>query len=83
MFVACGEITNTLLKENTLILQTDKKYLADLINEDANILVIKRAIRFLGYNFDVSIELLESRSQKSNKDIDFLKDKLGEFLVVE
>lgn len=83
LFVSCGEIHNILLKENKLVLQTDKKYLLDLINEDDNILALKRSARFLGYDFEIVIELLEDKNEKANKDVSFLKDKLGKFLIVE
>lgn len=83
MFVSCGEISNVLFKDNALILQTDKKYLADLIQEEGNILNIKRAARFLGYTFEVLIELFEGKNEKTNKDIAFLKSKLSKFLIVE
>lgn len=83
LFASCGEVSNILLKEDKIVLQTDKKYLADLIGDDKNILILKRAARFLGYDFDFSVEVLESKNEKIDKDIIFLKEKLGKFLIID
>lgn len=65
-----------------MIIKTDKKYLADLINEEQNLLSIKRAMRYLGFNFDVKVELIEGIGDKIEKDIEFLKQKFGNFLKI-
>jgi hypothetical protein len=83
LFVSCGEISDIKFEDNTIIIQTDKKYLADLIGSEQNILALKRAMRFLGYNFDLTINLIEGRNDKVEKDIEFLKQKLGNYLKLD
>lgn len=83
MFVSCGEISDIKLEDNTIIIQTDKKYLADLIGSEQNILALKRTFRFLGYDFDVSLKVIEGRNDKVEKDIEFLKQKLGNYLKLD
>lgn len=83
MFVSCGEVSNIKIEDNVLILETDKKYLEDLINTETNILTLKRIIRFLGYDLDIKIELTEGQADKIEKDIEFLKEKFGNYLKIE
>lgn len=83
LFVSCGEISDIKLEDNTIIIQTDKKYLADLIGNEQNILALKRAMRFLGYEFDLTINMIEGRNEKIEKDIEFLKQKLGNYLKLD
>lgn len=83
MFVSCGEISNIKIEDNILIIETDKKYLEDLMNTETNILTLKRIIRFLGYDIDIKIELIEGQTDKIEKDIEFLKEKFGNYLKIE
>ena len=83
LFVSCGEVSDIKLENNTINIQTDKKYLADLIGNEQNILALKRAMRFLGYEFDLIINMIEGRNKKIEKDIEFLKQKLGNFLKLD
>jgi hypothetical protein len=53
-----------------------------LINEEQNVLAIKRAIRFLGYGLDIKVSLVEGINDKIEKDISFLKEKLGNYLKI-
>lgn len=80
LFVSCGEVVNTVLKGDMLIAQTEKKYIYDLISQEQNILTIKRVMRFLGHDLDFKIEHVEGRNDKMEKDIEFLKQKLGNYL---
>ena len=83
LFVSCGEIENVKILEDTFIIQTEKKYLADIIQMDQNLLALKRAFRFVGHDFDVKIEILPSKNLNYDKDIEFLKQKLGKFLKLD
>lgn len=73
LFVSCGEVSDVKFDDETLTVQTDKKYLFDLMETEQNILTLKRALRFLGYEFDVKIELVEGKNEKIEQDIEFLK----------
>ncbi len=81
--MSCGEASNIKIKDNTLVVETDKKYLKDLINTEVNTLTLKRIIRFLGYDLDIKIELIEGQADKIEKDIEFLKEKFGNYLKIE
>lgn len=83
LFVSCGEINDVEIEGTTLIIKTDKKYLAELIDTDQNIHSLKRALRFLGYDLDIKVQVLESKSETAEKDIEFLKGKLGNFLKID
>ena len=83
LFVSCGEVVNTIFEDDIFVAQTEKKYIYDIINEEQNILAIKRAMRFLGYDFDFKIEYIEGRNAKIEKDIEFLKQKLGSYLKLD
>lgn len=52
------------------------------MGSEQNVLTLKRAMRFLGYNFDVKVELIAGENEKTEKDIEFLKQKLGDYLKV-
>ena len=39
-------------------------------------------MRYLGYNFNVKVELIEGIGDKIEKDIDFLKQKFGNYLKI-
>ncbi|MDD4110948.1 MAG: hypothetical protein PHS54_05315 [Clostridia bacterium] len=82
LFVSLGEVLNIKIENGILIIQTDKKYLADLINEEQNLLTIKRAMRYLGYSFDVRVEQVEGIGDKIEKDLEFLKQKFGNYLKI-
>lgn len=83
LFVSCGEVSDVRFENQIFIVQTDKKYLADLIGSEQNILALKRTARFLGYDFDLEIQLIEGKNEKIDKDIEFLKQKLGNYLKLD
>ncbi len=83
LFVSCGEIVNIGFKDGGLVIQTDKRYLAELIDTEQNILTLKRALRYLGYNFDIKVEEIEGKNEMMERDIEFLKGKLGNYLKIE
>ena len=71
------------IKDQKLIAKTDKEYLFDLVCSNNNLLAIKRALRFLGFDIDFQILKTEPKDYLEKKDIDFLKDKFKDKLVVE
>ena len=83
MFVACGEIFEMEIVENKLIAKTDKDYLFNLISTNENKLVIKRTLRFLGFELDFDIVKIQPKDADALSDIESLKEKFGENLIVE
>ncbi len=83
MFVACGEISEMEIVENKLIAKTDKDYLFNLISTNENKLVIKRTLRFLGFELDFDMVKIQPKDADALSDIESLKEKFGEKLVVE
>lgn len=83
MFVACGEISDLEIVNSNLIAKTDKEYLYDLICANNNLLAIKRAMRFLGFDLGFEILKTESSDYLEKQDIEKLKDKFKDKLIVE
>ena len=83
LFVACGEISEMEIVENKIIAKTDKDYLFNLISTNENKLVIKRTLRFLGFELDFDMVKIQPKDADALSDIESLKEKFGEKLVVE
>lgn len=83
LFVACGEIGETELSDNTLVAKTDKDYLFNLIGSDDNKAIIRRTLRYLGFELDFSIQKIAPQNADALDDIESLKEKFGENLIVE
>ena len=71
------------IEGENLVAKTEKEYLYNLIANDQNILSIKRALRYLGINLGFAIKKVEPKDEKVLKDIEFLKDKFKDNLIVE
>ena len=83
LFVSCGEISEIEVEGNSLVAKTDKEYIFDLISNGQNVLTIKRALRFLGFEIDFKIEKTTSKDFEIVKDLEILKDKFKDVLTVE
>ena len=81
LFVYCGEILDVALEEGALVARTDKEYISDLISTNENILTIKRALRFLGFNLDFKVVKTASKDADEISDINFLKEKFDNLIV--
>ena len=83
LFVSCGEILEVEVVGNSLVAKTDKEYIFDLISNGQNVLTIKRALRFLGFEIDFKIVKTTSKDFEIVKDLEILKDKFKDVLTVE
>ena len=83
MFVACGEVLGLEISNFKLVAKTDKEYLFDLISANNNLLAIKRSLRFLGFDLGFEIVKIESRDHLEKQDIEKLKEKFKDKLIVE
>ena len=83
MFVSCGEILDLEIKDEKLVAKTDKEYIFELISSNNNLLAIKRSLRFLGIDLGFEILKTQSKDHLEKQDIDFLKDKFKDKLIVE
>ena len=81
LFVSCGEISEIFLEKNVLVAKTEKDYILDLISTDENVLLVKRALRFLGFDLDFKVLKLKPKNADEISDIDFLKKKFDNLIV--
>lgn len=81
LFVSCGEISDVSVEDGALVARTDKEYISDLISTNENILTIKRALRFLGFNLDFKVVKIVSKDADEISDINFLKEKFDNLVV--
>ncbi len=81
LHVACGDITDVELKDNSLIINVTENVLAGLLEEGKR--EIERAISWQGLDLKVIVNLKEKFSTKADKDIEKLNQIFEEVKVVE
>ena len=82
MFVSCGEINEFTLNDTIWTVSTDKDYIYNLISNEENIAVIKRAFKYLGFDFDFKIIKTYPKDIDITNDINFLINKFGKDNII-
>lgn len=65
LHIVCGDITDVSTDGDVFIIKTGQKSVADMLNEPANLLELKKAFEFFGYN---KFEVRQSDKLLSDED---------------
>ena len=81
LHVACGDITDVELENNTLIINIEDGMMLNLLTEGKR--EIESALRWQGLDFNVAINVKKIEKSPSEKDIEKLKEIFGEKLKIK
>ncbi len=81
LHVACGDITNATLENNSLIIRTSDNFLIDVLENGRK--DIEAALRWQGLDIKFEIIKFESDQQKVAKDVKKLENFFGSKLTIE
>ncbi len=81
LHVACGDITDVVIKDGTLVINVVEQMLANLLLEGRGI--IERALRWQGLDFEVEINMKNIDLSDADFDKKRLKEVFGEIELIE
>lgn len=80
LHVACGDITNAILRDKQLVIRSSDDFLIDVLENGRK--DIEAAIRWQGLDLEFVVEKFESEKQKTEKDIKKIKEFFGDKIEV-
>ena len=65
LHIACGDITDVSIEGEKFIINTQEKYILDILNEPQNLIELQKAFEYLGYK---EFEIRKSEKLLSNEE---------------
>lgn len=83
LHVICGGLNNVCLENGFLIIEIEDDYIFNMLNEQQNLAVLKRALNSQDLHIDLLLKKQEKIEDPISKDLKKLQSILGDYLIIK